>query len=134
MGKARITGKDAARVEVTHSFESMRSDEIEPALIKILADHGVSVADPPMIDVTPHCGGLVNRISGLPIDFPGFLDGICGRENRERGFLTLDLAAVNIPEFNGWRSARTGSTWRESCARSQLFLDGVGWGCDATLR
>jgi len=51
--KARITGKDAARVEVTHSFETMRSDEIEAALLKLLQDHGVIEQDPPMIDVTP---------------------------------------------------------------------------------
>jgi hypothetical protein len=31
----------------------MRSDEIEATLIKILQDHGVSVPDAPMIDVTP---------------------------------------------------------------------------------
>jgi len=54
MGEARITGKDTARVEVsTINFEAMRSDEIEAALIKLLQDHGVIAADPPMIDVTP---------------------------------------------------------------------------------
>jgi hypothetical protein len=52
--KARITGKDVARVEVsTINFEAMRSDEIEAALIKLLQDHGVIAEDPPMIDVTP---------------------------------------------------------------------------------
>jgi hypothetical protein len=48
-----LAGLTTQRVEVGISFEMMRSDEIEAALIKLLQDHGVIAAEPEMIDITP---------------------------------------------------------------------------------
>jgi hypothetical protein len=46
MGKAHIGGNIIDRKEVgaPGAFESMRSDEIEAALLKVLQDHGVTVS------------------------------------------------------------------------------------------
>jgi len=57
--KAKLAGLliDRKEVGTPGEFESMRAEELAAALVKLLADHGLTVAEddaePAMIDVTP---------------------------------------------------------------------------------